>query len=66
MNWDVLCLGEALLEFNQIQDGAKKTYSSGFGGDTSNTAISVARQGMFAGFLSKQAKEHITKELQKK
>ena len=63
MKWDVLCLGEALLEFNQIQDGAKKTFSSGFGGDTSNTAISVARQGMFAGFLSKVGKDQFGREL---
>ena len=63
MKWDVLCLGEALMEFNQIQDGAKKTFSSGFGGDTSNTAISVARQGMSAGFLSKVGKDQFGREL---
>ena len=63
MKWDVLCLGEALMEFNQIQDGAKKTFSSGFGGDTSNTAISVARQGMSAGFMSKVGKDQFGREL---
>ena len=28
MKLDVLCLGEPLLEFNQIQDSNKKTYST--------------------------------------
>ena len=54
---DVLCLGEPLLEFNQIKEGNKKTYSSGYGGDTSNTAISIARQGMSVGFISKVGKD---------
>ena len=39
MKLDVLCLGEPLLEFNQIQDNKKKAYSSGFGGDTSNLSL---------------------------
>ena len=53
MKMDVLCLGEALIEFNQIPDDTNNTYRSGFGGDTSNTAIAVARQETSSGFLSK-------------
>ena len=53
MRLDVLCLGEPLLEFNQIKEGYKKNYISGYGGDTSNTAISIARQGMSVGLISK-------------
>ena len=60
---DVLCLGEPLLEFNQIKEGNKKTYSSGYGGDTSNTAISIARQGMSVGFISKVGKDQFAWEL---
>ena len=60
---DVLCLGEPLLEFNQIKEGNKKTYSSGYGGDTSNTAISIARQGMSVGFISKVGKDQFGREL---
>ena len=63
MKLDVLCLGEPLLEFNQIQDNKKKSYISGFGGDTSNTAISVARQGMSAGFMGKVGKDQFGREL---
>ena len=50
MKMDVLCLGEALIEFNQIPDDTNNTYRSGFGGDTSNTAIAVARQQTSSGF----------------
>ena len=60
---DVLCLGEPLLEFNQIKEGNKKTYSYGYGGDTSNTAISIARQGMSVGFISKVGKDQFGWEL---
>jgi 2-dehydro-3-deoxygluconokinase len=53
MKLDVLCLGEALIEFNQIPDDTNNTYRSGYGGDTSNTAVAVARQETSSGFLSK-------------
>ena len=53
MKLDVLCLGEALIEFNQVPDDTNNTYRSGFGGDTSNTAVAVARQETSSGFLSK-------------
>ncbi|MCH2416972.1 MAG: sugar kinase [Acidimicrobiales bacterium] len=52
-----------MLEFNQIKEGNKKTYSSGYGGDTSNTAISIARQGMSVGFISKVGKDQFGWEL---
>ena len=60
---DVLCLGEPLLEFNQIKEGNKKTYSSGYGGATSNTAIAIARQGISVGFISKVGKDQFGREL---
>ena len=41
----------------------KKIYHHGFGGDTSNTAISVARQGMVAGFVCKIGKDNFGKAL---
>ena len=52
MKLDVISLGEPLMEFNQIQDNKKKTFSFGYGGDTSNTAIAIARQGISVGFIS--------------
>jgi len=63
MRLDVLCLGEPLLEFNQIKEGNKKNYISGYGGDTSNTAISIARQGMSVGLISKVGKDKFGSDL---
>ena len=42
--WDVVALGEALVEFNQTRPGEPQ-YLQGFGGDTSNAAIAAARAG---------------------
>lgn len=49
---DVLALGEPMVEFNQTGEGQGRLYLQGFGGDTSNFAISAARQGATAGYLS--------------
>lgn len=49
MKTDIVCLGEAMVEFNQI-DGRR--YLQGFGGDTSNAAIAAARQGARVAYLS--------------
>jgi 2-dehydro-3-deoxygluconokinase len=46
---DIICLGEAMVEFNQQPDGR---YLSGYGGDTSNVAIAAARQGAPVGYLT--------------
>jgi 2-dehydro-3-deoxygluconokinase len=48
---DILALGEAMVEFNQAGESGRQ-YLQGFGGDTSNFAISAARQGARAGYLS--------------
>ena len=47
--WDVVAIGEAMVEFNQ-QDGAH--YLAGFGGDTSNCVIAAARMGARTAYLS--------------
>ena len=46
---DILCLGEPMVEFNQQPDGL---FAPGFGGDTSNAAVSAARQGARVGYLT--------------
>lgn len=50
MNPDIVCLGEPLLEFNQIEGQDK--FLRGHGGDTSNCAIAAARQGASVGYLT--------------
>ena len=49
---DILALGEPMVEFNQTGEGGGRQYLQGFGGDTSNFAISAARQGASAGYCS--------------
>ena len=50
--FDVVALGEAMLEFNQTQPG-QPTYLQGYGGDTSNAVIAAARAGAGAAYLSR-------------
>jgi 2-dehydro-3-deoxygluconokinase len=49
---DILALGEPMVEFNQTGERGGRLYLQGFGGDTSNFAISAARQGARAGCIS--------------
>lgn len=48
---DLICLGEPMVEFNQLPEG--DLYKAGFGGDTSNTAIAAARQGARVAYVTK-------------
>jgi len=45
----IVCIGEALVEFNERDPGV---FWQGFGGDTSNCAIAAARQGADVAYLS--------------
>ena len=47
---DILCMGEALVEFVRMSGG--DTWQGGFGGDTSNCAVAAARQGARVGYLT--------------
>jgi len=48
---DLVCLGEAMVEFNQAP-GDPTRYIAGFGGDTSNCAIAAARIGARSGYIT--------------
>lgn len=50
--WDVVALGEAMVEFNQTNPGQPQ-YLQGFGGDTSNAAIAAARAGASTAYLTR-------------
>jgi 2-dehydro-3-deoxygluconokinase len=52
MNLDILCLGEAMVEFNQTGGSDSDQYLRDYGGDTSNCAIAAARQGARVGYLT--------------
>jgi 2-dehydro-3-deoxygluconokinase len=50
--FDVLALGEPMIEFNQTRPG-EPNYLQGFGGDTSNMIIAAARQGARAAYVTR-------------
>lgn len=50
--FDVLALGEPMIEFNQTRPG-DPNYLQGFGGDTSNMIIAAARQGARTAYVTR-------------
>ena len=54
MSVDLLCMGEPMLEFNQLprEANGRQHYLEGHGGDTSNAAIAAARQGVSVGYVT--------------
>ncbi|MEO8082159.1 MAG: sugar kinase [Caldimonas sp.] len=48
----IVALGEPMVEFNQTGGGEGRSYLQGFGGDTSNFAVSAARQGARSAYVS--------------
>lgn len=51
-DFDIVALGEALVEFNQTQPG-QPVFLQGYGGDTSNAVIAAARQGARCAYLTR-------------
>lgn len=51
---DILCMGEPMVEFNQLPPDAegRALYLQGHGGDTSNAAIAAVRSGASAGYVT--------------
>lgn len=52
MPFDILCLGEAMVEFNQTGGADSDQYLRGYGGDTSNCVIAAARQGASSAYCT--------------
>jgi 2-dehydro-3-deoxygluconokinase len=50
--FDIVSLGEPMVEFNQTGEGGGRLYLQGFGGDSSNFAIAAARQGARVAYVS--------------
>ncbi|MFY2643990.1 sugar kinase [Achromobacter insuavis] len=51
-DFDIVALGEPLVELNQTRQGELQ-YLQGFGGDTSNAVIAAARQGARCAYLTR-------------
>jgi 2-dehydro-3-deoxygluconokinase len=62
MPFDIVALGEALIEFNQ-RDPAQPVYHRGFGGDTSNCVIAAARQGARCAYVTQVGDDAFGAEL---
>ena len=50
--FDIVSLGEPMIEFNQTADGGGRLYLQGYGGDSSNFAVAAARQGARVAYVS--------------
>ena len=51
--FDVVALGEAMVEFNQSDPQSPRQFLQGFGGDTSNAIVAAARQGARTAYLTR-------------
>jgi 2-dehydro-3-deoxygluconokinase len=60
--FDVVALGEAMVEFNQA-NASEPLYRQGFGGDTSNAVIAASRQGARVAYLSRVGEDHFGRML---
>jgi 2-dehydro-3-deoxygluconokinase len=60
---DLVCLGEAMVEFNQSRDQPTH-YTAGFGGDTSNCSIAAARIGARSGYITQLGDDVFGQQLQ--
>jgi 2-dehydro-3-deoxygluconokinase len=61
-SFDVVALGEPMVEFNQTRPG-EPHYLQGFGGDTSNAAIAAARAGARTAYLTRLGQDSFGDEL---
>ena len=60
--FDVVALGEAMVEFNQTSPGQPQ-YLQGFGGDTSNAVIAAARAGARTSYLTRLGQDSFGRSL---
>lgn len=51
--FDIVAIGEAMVEFNQTGEDDGRTYLQGFGGDTSNAVIAASRQGARTAYVTR-------------
>ena len=50
--FDIVSMGEPMVEFNQTGEKQGRVFLQGFGGDTSNFSVSAARQGAKVAYLT--------------
>jgi 2-dehydro-3-deoxygluconokinase len=53
LEFDIVAIGEAMVEFNQTGDAGGRSYLQGFGGDTSNAVVAASRQGARCAYVTR-------------
>jgi 2-dehydro-3-deoxygluconokinase len=61
--FDIVALGEAMIEFNETRDGDSRTWLQGFGGDTSNMAVAAARLGARCAYVTRVGNDDFGRRL---
>lgn len=61
--FDLVALGEAMVEFNRVRGGAANTWLQGFGGDTSNAVIAASRLGARCAYVTRVGDDPFGREL---
>ena len=61
--FDIVALGEAMIEFNEARAGDSRAWLQGFGGDTSNTAIAAARLGARSAYVTRVGNDDFGRRL---
>jgi 2-dehydro-3-deoxygluconokinase len=61
--FDIVALGEAMVEFNEAGVGDSRTWLQGFGGDTSNMAIAAARLGARSAYVTRVGNDDFGRRL---
>lgn len=51
--FDIVAIGEAMVEFNQTGEQGGRNYLQGYGGDTSNAVIAASRQGARCAYVTR-------------
>ena len=61
--FDIVALGEAMIEFNEARDGDSRTWLQGFGGDTSNMVVAAARLGARCAYVTRVGSDDFGRRL---
>jgi len=61
--FDLVALGEAMVEFNRARGGAARVWLQGFGGDTSNAVIAASRLGARCAYVTRVGDDAFGREL---
>ena len=59
----VACIGECMIELKQAQGTEAGLFSRGFGGDTLNTAVYLARLGAAADYITALGDDSLSDEM---